>query len=304
MAEDKAEDRAEDSAPSPANRSPFTTTGGQAGYFAAYDAVLAKWPVTAEPVRLRSPYGTTHVNVCGPRDGEPLVLLHGGGTTSTVWFGQVEQLSRTRRVYAVDTIGDAGRSVADGRPVTAPADLMDWLDGLLGGLGLDAVDLCGHSYGGWLALGYALHAPQRVRRLALLDPTDCFAGLRLSYRLHAVPQFVRPSAERTRAFIGWETGGAAVDPTWLRLVCLGAEFPRSKVVMPRRPAPERLRAAAVPALVLLAERSRAHDIREVAAGARRLLPHAVTEVLPGVSHHSVPGEDGGRLGRALEEFLG
>jgi pimeloyl-ACP methyl ester carboxylesterase len=27
----------------------------------------------------------------------------------------------------------------------------------------------GHSYGGWLSLAYAAHAPQRVSRLALLD---------------------------------------------------------------------------------------------------------------------------------------
>ncbi|GAA4566146.1 alpha/beta fold hydrolase [Planotetraspora kaengkrachanensis] len=295
---------AEDPEPSPAFRNPFTTMNGAAEYLAAYDAVLAQWPVPVESARLRSPYGTTHVNVCGPREGPPLVLLHGGGATSTVWFGQVELLSRTRRVYAVDTIGEAGRSVADGRPVTTQADLMDWLDGLFNGLDLDAADLCGHSYGGWLALGYALHAPKRVRRLTLLDPTDCFAGLRLSYRLRSVPLFVRPDADRMRAFIHWETGGAAVDPAWLRLMCLGAEFPRSKVVMPRRPASERLRASDVPALVLLAGRSRAHDVREVAAGARRLLPHVVTEVLPGVSHHGVPSEDPGPLGRALEEFLG
>jgi pimeloyl-ACP methyl ester carboxylesterase len=50
-----------------------------------------------------------------------------------------------------------------------------------------SADLCGHSYGGWLALRYALHSPQRARRLALLDPAMCFTGTRLSYRLHAVP---------------------------------------------------------------------------------------------------------------------
>jgi pimeloyl-ACP methyl ester carboxylesterase len=272
-------------------------------YFDAYDAVLAQWPVAVEPVDIPSPYGTTHVNVCGPRDGRPLVLLHGGGATSTVWFANVGRLSLTHRVHAVDIIGGAGRSVADGRPVNSPADLMDWLDGLFSALDLDGADLCGHSYGGWLALDYALHAPARVRRLVLLDPTDCFAGMRLSYRLRAVPVFARPSAERMRAFIRWETGGMPVDPAWLSLMCLGTEFPGSKVVMPRRPAPDRLRASAVPTLLLLAEKSRSHDIHRVAANARRLMPHILTAVLPGSSHHSVPTENPERLNRGLEEFL-
>ncbi|OLB65670.1 MAG: hypothetical protein AUI10_05680 [Actinobacteria bacterium 13_2_20CM_2_72_6] len=48
-------------------------------FLAAYDALLRRWPVPVEPVEVPSAYGTTRVNVCGPVDGEPLVLLHGGG---------------------------------------------------------------------------------------------------------------------------------------------------------------------------------------------------------------------------------
>jgi pimeloyl-ACP methyl ester carboxylesterase len=282
---------------------PATPPAGRTEYFAAYDAVLARWPVAVESVDLKSPYGTTRVNICGPRDGMPLILLHGGGATSTVWFANVGELSQVHRVYAVDIIGDAGRSVNDGRPIDNVSGFMDWLDGLFSGLNLDSASLCGHSYGGWLALNYALHAPRRAHKLALLDPTDCFAGLRLSYRLHAVPIFVRPSADRMRTFITWETAGMSVDPAWLKLMCLGAEFPRAKVVMPRRLAPDRLRASTVPTLLLLAENSRAHDIHKVSANARKLMRHIVTAVLPAVSHHTVPTEHPAHLDRELGEFL-
>src|SRR3954469_12798502 len=226
---------ADDRPPETASRRAISAGQGQAAYFAAYEAVLAQWPVAVESVDLRSSYGTNRVHICGPRDGRPLVLLHGGGATSTVWFANVGELSRVHRVYAVDIIGDAGRSVNDGRPVDTVAGFMDWLDGLFSALNLDNASLCGHSYGGWLALNYALHAPHRVRKLALLDPTDCFTGLRLSYRLHAVPIFARPSADRMRTFLNWETAGMPVDPAWLRLMCLGTEFRHAKVVMPRRP---------------------------------------------------------------------
>jgi pimeloyl-ACP methyl ester carboxylesterase len=293
----------DDPTPSSTTQPAVTTGQGQAEYFAAYDAVLAQWPVTVESVDLQSPYGTTHVHICGPRDGKPLVLLHGGGATSTVWFANVGELSRDHRVYAVDTIGGAGRSVNDGRPVDSLAGFMDWLDGLFNGLDLDSASLCGHSYGSWLALNYALHAPHRVRKLALLDPTDCFAGLRLSYRLHAVPIFIRPRAERLRAFLTWETAGMPLDPAWMKLMCLGREFPSAKIVMPRHPAPDRLRASTVPTLLLLAEKSRAHDIHKVSANARRLMPHIVTAVLPAVSHHTVPTEHPEHLNRELGEFL-
>jgi pimeloyl-ACP methyl ester carboxylesterase len=106
-----------------------------------------------------------------------------------------------------------------------------------------------------------------------------------------------------RTFLNWETAGAPIDPAWLELMCLGAEFPSADVVMPRRPAPDRLRASTVPTLLLLAEKSRAHDIHKVSANARKLMPHIVTAILPTVSHHTVPTENPAHLNRELGEFL-
>ncbi len=294
-----------DDAPSSTATHAFATSPAGTAFFAAYDAVLGQWPVAVESRDVPSPYGSTHVQIAGPADGAPLILLSGAGATSTVWFGNVAELTRRHRVYAVDTIGDAGRSVHDGRPIRRLADLMDWLDGLLDGLGLDRAGLCGHSYGGYLALSYALHAPYRLSRLALLDPNQCFAGTSPRYLLRALPLLVRPTAARERSFLEWETRGLPVDPAWLTLASLGAAgFPKSKVVIARRPAAERLRECTVPTLVLLAGRSRTHDIGKVAANAARLLPDVATDTLPAASHHSLPCVDPAPLNRALVDFLG
>ena len=213
-------------------------------------------------------------------------------------------LSRTRRVYAIDRIGEAGRSQRGDRAIRSVDSLLDWLDGVLGGLALDQADLCGHSYGGWLALSYALHAPARVRKLVLLDPTQCFARFQAAYLLHAAPVLIRPSARRARAFLAWETGGADIDPSWLDLYGLAAEFPHSKVVTGTRPGSGRLRDSATPTLVVLAGGSRAHNVQRVEAAARRQLPHAETAVLPGLSHHGMPVIRAPALDRMILDFIG
>jgi pimeloyl-ACP methyl ester carboxylesterase len=288
----------------PSSRPVFKTADRETEFYAAYDAVLDQWPVAVESVEVPSLYGTTRVHVCGPKDGMPLVLLHGGGATSTVWLANIEELSRTHRIYAVDQIGDPGRSSHDGQRISGLGDLMTWLDALLAHLRLEDVHLGGHSYGGWLALNYALHSPQRVRRLALLDPARCFAGMKLAYLLRALPLVARPTAERQRAFIAWEAGEIPVDPTWLTLVALGtADFPRSKIVIARRPEAGRLQASTVPTLLVLAENSRTHDINRVATNARRLMPHIVTTVLPNTSHHSMPISESAKLNLLLLDFL-
>ncbi len=293
------------SPPDPAPRRPsFPSPAVERAFSAAYDAVLELWPVPFESMDVPSEFGTTHVHVCGPTDAPPLVLLHGGGATSTVWFANVADLGRAHRVYAVDQIGDAGRSVHEGRPLRRPDDLMTWLDGLLDGLGVRRTALLGHSYGGWLALRYALHAPDRVGALVLLDATDCYVGMSAGYRLRALPLLLRPSARRMRDFLTWETGGALLEPRWLELIGLaGGEVRGSRTVLPRRPSDEQLRASRVPVLQVLAGRSRSTDTARVEAAARRLRPDVVTEVVPQATHHTLPTLDAERVDDLVLRFL-
>lgn len=278
----------------------------ETAFLAAYDEVLAsRWPAGTASTQVPTPYGTTHLNSYGPEGAPPLLLLPGGGATSTVWYAQAAALGRTHRVHAVDLVGEPGRSTVGERPIRTVADLHGWLGAVLDALGPGPAALCGHSYGGWIALHHALHAPHRVRKLILLDPTGCFAGFRPGYLLHALPMLFRPNAARTRAFLAWETGHAPLDPAWLRMREAAAGLPSARPVTGPRPSPEALRALGVPTLVLLAGQGRAQDATRAAAAAHRLLPEAETVVLPGVSHHALPlyGPVTAELNRRLGEFL-
>ncbi|MDH6118572.1 pimeloyl-ACP methyl ester carboxylesterase [Kitasatospora sp. GAS204A] len=276
----------------------------QTPFLAAYDALLARWPVPSQTRLLTSRFGSTHITACGPADAPPLLLLHGGGTTAAVWFANAAALSRTHRIYAVDRIGEAGRSLRGDHPPRTPAELFGWLDTVLDGLGLTApAAVLGHSYGAWLALGYALRAPERVSRLVLLDPTQCFAGYRPGYLLHALPMLLRPTAARARAFLAWETAGAPIDPAFLDLYGLAAELPDSRPVVGKRPTAAQLRGFTTPTLVLLAADSRPHDPRRVDTAARRLLPGVETAIIPGVSHHGLPFQRAEQVNTAALAFL-
>ncbi|MFD9371052.1 alpha/beta fold hydrolase [Streptomyces sp. NPDC060020] len=266
---------------------------------AAYDEVLGQWPGPVEAVDLPTPYGTTRVNSCGPAGAPPLVLLPGGGATSTVW-GAVAAAgaAHTHRMHAVDLVGDPGLSVpAPGRAIRSVADLVGWLDAVLDGLGARGpVTLGGHSYGAWIAAHYAAGRAARLDRLVLIDPTQVFAGLRPGYVLRALPMLVRPTPGRIRSFLGWETRGAALDPAWLRLQDESARFPAVRPVTGPRPD---LTALGTPVDVLFAERARCHDAGRLARAARVAPPGARVEVLPGVAHHALPLTAAGEIARRL-----
>ncbi|MFJ1732739.1 alpha/beta fold hydrolase [Streptomyces sp. NPDC088254] len=266
----------------------------------AYDELLARWPESSEERDVVTPFGRTRVHVYGPPDGSPLVLLPGGSATGLVWFANAPALGERHRVYAVDLAGDAGRTERRGAALRNADDMTAWLDALLDGLGLARTHLCGHSYGAWLAVSYALRAPQRVDRLALVDPTRVFAGFRLGYLLRALPTLLRPTEARARAFLAWETAGTHPDETWQRLYALAATVPDRKFVTGGRPRVADLR---MPVLVLLGERSRAHDVAKVADRARRALRQGEVTLLAGATHHSLPLTDPQRLNDLLTGFL-
>jgi pimeloyl-ACP methyl ester carboxylesterase len=122
--------------------------------------------------------------------------------------------------------------------------------------------------------------------------------------MHSVPLFLPGRPERFLRHLRWETDGAELDEDWLNLVRQCAtDFPRAKLLMPKRPTPQQLRGLTVRTLVLLGERSKAHDPRHIASIARQQLPDVETAVIPGATHHTMPLYEPGELNRQLSTFL-
>ena len=102
--------------------------------------------------------------------GEPVVLLHGGFMTITNnWEGWIRELSRTRKVIAVEMQGH-------GRTADIPRELdsenhADDVAALLKYLKVSRADLIGYSMGGDVAMQVAVRHPDQVRRVVVISST-------------------------------------------------------------------------------------------------------------------------------------
>jgi pimeloyl-ACP methyl ester carboxylesterase len=134
-----------------------------------YLALLKYWPVPNEHVHIATSQGETFVVACGDVTAPPLLLLHPSAGNSVMWIGDIAAFAARCRVYAIDMIGEAGLS-APSRPPLDSGAYAQWLDDVLDSLSLDRVSIVGISFGGWLALDYAIRRPDRVARLAVLCP--------------------------------------------------------------------------------------------------------------------------------------
>jgi len=111
-------------------------------------------------------------------EGKPILLIHGYGAGMWVWEQQIEVLSRSFRVYALDLIGHgfSDRPKIDYTAETYIHFVREFMDGV----GIEKATLIGNSMGGGIAWAMAISFPERVNRLILIDcvPPDVLNQVR------------------------------------------------------------------------------------------------------------------------------
>ena len=181
---------------------PFRSTTAKEQYLKLYDIRVKKWPVDSQTRLVDTAFGQTFVRMSGPAGAPPLVLLHGAGGNSLQWIPNIEALSESYRVYAVDNIYDYGRSIYT-QSIENPDDYVNWLDELFSALELgNNIKLMGLSYGGWLTSHYALRFPDRLDKIVLLAPGGTVLPIRLEWIMRAILCLV-PHRYFIKSFIYW-----------------------------------------------------------------------------------------------------
>ncbi len=179
----------------------FKSLDGETKTWAAYENALSHWPVPYEELDLPTQFGTTHVIVSGSITGKPILLLRGQDSCAISWIYNIVNLSQAFRIYALDTIGDIGKS----KPIHLPdsrEDYASWMLNVFDQLDIEKADLVGLSYGGFLATNFALANPGRVNRIVLLSPgIPNFAPPTLQWANYGMPMMLFPSRFTIKRFI-------------------------------------------------------------------------------------------------------
>jgi len=164
----------------------------------AYDAAVARCPLPLESRYLPTAFGSTHLLVGGPIQGDPVILLHGWNGNASFLWAEFPFLLHQFRTYMIDVIGHPGKS-APTRPSTSGSHLADWLAELLDLLSIDKAGVVGISGGGWLALKFISYYPSRVIQAAALS-SDGLVPIRVARmmlsRSALAPLFATPTTMR------------------------------------------------------------------------------------------------------------
>ncbi|GGU72925.1 carboxylesterase [Streptomyces albospinus] len=258
-------------------------------YFGACDAVYALGPAPRAERDVETRFGTTHVYEYGPTEPgnasrTPVVLIHGSGSNSSMWYPNVAALSAQRTVYALDTPGDPGRSIHR-EAMHRPEHAAQWMDEALAALGLDRVHLIGSSYGGWLTLNQAHQRPGRLASVTLLDPGGLEkVGLRFFVWIFASLLATSAPKPLRRHLAAWLDQPVLIVPELRAMIRLGVRSFRI-----RRPAPlpltdDEMRTIRTPLYLLMGRRSLLVHPKRQLVRVPSLVPGARAEILSGTGH--------------------
>ena len=144
-------------------------------------------PTPAEGRFVELPIGRVYLELAGPPQGQPVVLVHGFSVPCYIWDPTFPALAAAGlRVLRYDLYG-RGRSDRPRARYDGPFFVRQLL-GLLDTLGIDRpVDLVGLSMGGPICALFAQQHPQRTRRLVLIDPAGLPQPTPLAGRLLTLP---------------------------------------------------------------------------------------------------------------------
>ena len=118
-------------------------------------------------------------------EGSTVILLHGVGCSVEFWERNITALAREHRVFAVDIVG-FGRT--DKPEVVYTFELMaDFVLDFMNAMGIDKASLVGNSMGGAISITVAAQAPERVKKIVLVDPVGLGTGQSPVMRLMALP---------------------------------------------------------------------------------------------------------------------
>jgi pimeloyl-ACP methyl ester carboxylesterase len=290
----------------------FKTEAGRARYAGAYETALKGWPVPYEELDIATALGVTHVIASGPEDAPPLMLLPSFAATGLVWRPNIAALSQRHRCYAVDVIGQPGKSLAR-RRIADPAEYAPWMAELMDGLGAPTAALVGCSFGAFVAARQAAATPQRVSRVALIGPVGVFAAMPWTVALRMRTARLR---RRIRRLLGDKRDPSAhalharaapqhpADDAWRALMGVTmAESPEVSVTEAPVFSRAELRRITAPMLLLIGEHEILYDPAATVRRARQLKPGIEAEVVPAADHIAAMAQPDAVNAR-LAAFLG
>ncbi|EHQ88491.1 alpha/beta fold hydrolase [Desulfosporosinus youngiae] len=263
----------------------YVNPKNKAKIMSIYNKHLSQWPVPYESLDVPTRYGRTHIIASGPKEGPPIVLLHGQGGTATMWLPNILALSRDYRTYAIDTIGDLGKSELDDLNIYPKngRNYSEWLGDVFNELGINQTFVIGESRGGWITINLSIYAPERVKGIVLLAPVGISSLLGFILKTILMMGFHPTDSEKVK-FLRWSLGNNPLVCELLDEILITSMNCRAKYSWPSKFSSKKLKQISAPTLLFVSGSDPTFNKQKDIDRAVKMIPNNQLEFMAAGSH--------------------
>jgi len=145
----------------------YKSDEGKKQVLSYYETLLTQWHQPFRQITLETKFGATFIIESGKKESPAILFLHGSGSNSAMWLADAMILSETYHVFAIDIIGECGKS-SENRPEFKNGNYSGWIFEIIEKLALNRISIIACSLGGWIALDFSIKHPERIEKLVLM----------------------------------------------------------------------------------------------------------------------------------------
>ncbi len=252
-----------------------------------YEEQLSKLGCAFQDIWIHTSFGETHLIETGHPGGPPLLVFHGGNSTTAYNLLLCRFLLAEFHVYAVDLIGHPGKSAENSLSHRGYA-YGRWASEVIEGLGVQRIRCFGGSFGGGVLAKLMCTAPEKVLKSVLVVPAGIGNALPISSAKMMVPlirySFTKDDRQIREAALLMALTPEVLDEDTLKTVKSSFTHVKTKVGMPSNVGKKKMKRCTAPTLVLAAEFDCLFPAKKVLKRAGNIIPNCTRYELSGRGH--------------------
>jgi pimeloyl-ACP methyl ester carboxylesterase len=266
----------------------YKSKQGEAILTELYDRQLQSLNVAYEDLYVDTRFGKSHLIKSGNPTGKPVLLFHGGNSTTPYYLSVFTPLFEHFCIYAVDTIGHPGKS-AQTILSAKTKEYGEWASDVIDGLGFRKINCMGGSYGGGVLVKLMCVAPEKVEKSVLIVPSGIanVSTFNIIMKM-GIPMFCYVLTKKDywlkKAILPMAIDEKNIDTDTYEMVKFAFEHVKVKTGMPGNAKTEELKNCNMPTLLIAAEKDCMFPGRKVIEKAEKVLPNLKSYLLCNQGH--------------------
>ena len=253
-----------------------------------YDRQLKSLNIKYQDSFVNTRFGQSHIIKTGNFNGKPLLLFHGGNSTTPYYLAGLKMLFGHFCIYAVDTIGHPGKSAK--RILSAKnMEYGQWALDIINGLDFKKMNCIGGSYGGGILVKLMCVAPEKIEKSVLIVPSGIANVSNFNVLIKmGIPMFFYTVTKNEywlrKAILPMTIEEKNIDAETYEMVKNAFEFAKIKTEMPSNIKMDQLKKTNIPILLITAEIDCIFPGRKVIKKAKKIFLNLRSHLLINQGH--------------------